>query len=58
MNGLRIDALRPLLWAVAIILFVIGGYAEESTTELWGWGFALAVAGMMLERLPRLLDRR
>lgn len=58
MDGLRIERLKPFLWAVAVVLFIIGGYSDTNTTELWGWGFALAVAGALLEHLPGLMGRK
>ena len=58
MKGLRVDVLRLLLWDVAIILFVIGGYLDTNTAELWGWGFALAVAGAAVEHVPGLIGRK
>jgi hypothetical protein len=40
------------MWAGAIILFIIGGYSDSSTTETWGWGFALLTGGMLMKHLP------
>ncbi len=45
--------LRPLMWAGAIILFIIGGYSDTATQELWGWGFALLTGGMLDEAPAR-----
>lgn len=58
MDGLRIDLVKPLVWAVAVILFIIGGYSDTNTTELWGWGFALAVGGALLDHVPGLIERK
>jgi hypothetical protein len=44
--------LRPLAWAAAIVLFVLGGYSDTNTSELWGWGFALLTAGFLVKHLP------
>ena len=44
--------LRPLLWAGAIVLFILGGYYDEWTSEMWGWGFAALTAGFLLTHLP------
>jgi hypothetical protein len=44
--------LRPLLWAVAIALFIIGGYSDTNTTECWAWAFALLTAGLLVGHLP------
>ena len=44
--------LRPLMWAGAIVLFVLGGYSDTATTEMWGWGFALLTGGMLMKHLP------
>ena len=44
--------LRPVMWAAAIVLFLIGGYSDTSTTECWAWAFALLTAGMLLKYLP------
>jgi hypothetical protein len=44
--------LRPLMWVGAIILFVLGGYSDTATTEMWGWGFALLTGGMLIKHLP------
>jgi hypothetical protein len=46
--------LRPLMWVGAIILFIIGGYSDTSTTEMWGWGFALLTGGMLVKHLPAM----
>ncbi|HEU0303012.1 MAG TPA: hypothetical protein VFR32_00385 [Gaiellaceae bacterium] len=46
--------LRPLAWAAAIVLFVLGGYSDTNTSELWGWGFALLTAGFLLKHLPSM----
>ena len=43
--------LRPLMWPGAIILFVLGGYSDTATTEMWGWGFALLTGGMLMKHL-------
>jgi hypothetical protein len=43
--------LRPLLWVAALVLFIIGGYSDE-TTECWAWGFALLTAGWLVTALP------
>ena len=44
--------LRPLMWAGAIVLFVLGGYSDTNGPELWGWGFALLTAGLLVKVLP------
>jgi hypothetical protein len=44
--------LRTLMWVGAIILFVLGGYSDTATTEMWGWGFALLTGGMLMKHLP------
>jgi len=44
--------LRPLMWVVAIVLFIIGGYSVENTTECWAWGFALLTGGLLVGHLP------
>ena len=44
--------LRPVLWAAAIILFLIGGYSDTNTTECWAWAFTLVTAGMLVTYLP------
>jgi hypothetical protein len=44
--------LRPIMWAGAIVLFVLGGYSDTATTEMWGWGFALLTAGLLVGHLP------
>ena len=48
----RLAWLRPLLWVVAIVLFIIGGYSDTNTTESWAWGFALLTAGLLVKSLP------
>ncbi len=58
MDAARVELLKPLLWAVAIILFLVGGYSDTNTAELWGWGFALAVAGAAVELVPGLVGRK
>ena len=52
MDANKIAWLRPLLWAVAIVLFVIGGYSDTNTTECWAWAFALLTAGLLVTSLP------
>ena len=47
--------LRPVMWAAAIILFIIGGYSDANTTECWAWAFALVTGGLLVTHLP--LDR-
>ena len=47
--------LRLLLLAVAGLLFVIGGYSDTNTNELWGWAFLLCVLAMIV---PDLLGGR
>lgn len=42
---------RLLAWAVAIILFLVGGYADDPT-GWWGWGFALLTVGFLVKALP------
>jgi hypothetical protein len=44
--------IRLLLWAGAIILFIIGGYSNANTTEMWGWGFAALTGGFLVKHLP------
>lgn len=44
--------LRPLMWVGAIVLFIIGGYSDTNTSEMWGWGLALLTAGFLLKHLP------
>jgi hypothetical protein len=44
--------LRPLMWAGAIVLFILGGYSDTATTEMWGWGFALLTGGLLVKHLP------
>ena len=46
--------LRPLMWVGAIILFIIGGYSDTATQEMWGWGFALLTGGMLMKHLPAM----
>ncbi len=55
MDPKLIGPARALLWAVAALLFIIGGYSDTSTTEMWGWGFALSVVGLLLGELPALM---
>ena len=45
--------LRPLMWAGAIILFIIGGYSDTATQEV-GLGFALLTGGMLMKHLPTM----
>ena len=44
--------LRPVMWAGAIVLFILGGYSDANTSEMWGWGFALLTGGMLMKHLP------
>ena len=44
--------LRPVMWAAAIVLFLIGGYSDTNTTECWAWAFALLTGGLLLKALP------
>jgi hypothetical protein len=44
--------LRPVMWAAAIVLFIIGGYSDTNTTECWAWAFALLTAGFLVGHLP------
>jgi len=45
--------LRPLMWAGAIVLFILGGYSDTGNgPEMWGWGFALLTGGMLMKHLP------
>jgi hypothetical protein len=44
--------LRPVMWAAAIILFIVGGYSDTDTTECWAWAFALLTGGMLVTYLP------
>ena len=46
--------LRPLMWVGAIILFIIGGYSDTATQEMWGWGFALLTGGLLMKHLPAM----
>jgi hypothetical protein len=48
----KIAWLQPLLWVIAIVLFVIGGYSDTNTTECWAWAFALLTAGVQVTSLP------
>lgn len=57
MDASMMGWLRPLMWVAAIILFVLGAYSDTSTTEMWGWGFALLTAGLLVEHLPGKLGR-
>jgi hypothetical protein len=44
---------RLLMWAVAIILFIVGGYSDGADfLGWWGWGFALLTAGFLVKALP------
>ena len=52
MDSSKLAWLRPLLWAVAIVLFIIGGYSDTDTTECWAWAFALLTAGFLVGSLP------
>jgi hypothetical protein len=45
------------MWVGAIILFIIGGYSDTQTQELWGWGFALLTGGMLMKHLPAMGGR-
>ena len=38
MGSSKLAWLRPLLWVVAIVLFIIGGYSDTNTTEMLGLG--------------------
>ena len=44
--------LRPVMWAAAIILFIVGGYSDTNTTECWAWAFALITGGLLVKELP------
>jgi hypothetical protein len=44
--------LRPVMWAVAIVLFLIGGYSDTNTTECWAWAFALVTGGLLVTHVP------
>ena len=52
MDANKIAWLRPLLWLIAIVLFIIGGYSDANTTECWAWAFALLTAGFLVTALP------
>ena len=52
MDASMLTWLRPVLWAAAIILFLIGGYSDTNTTECWAWAFALLTGGLLLKALP------
>ena len=43
--------LRPVTWAAAIILFIVGGYSDTNTTECWAWAFALVTGGLLVKEL-------
>lgn len=55
MDALKPSLVKTVLWAVAVILFIIGGYSDTNTTEMWGWGFALLTAGFLSDYLLPLL---
>lgn len=55
MDALKPGLVKTVLWAVAVILFIIGGYSDTNTTEMWGWGFALLTAGFLSDYLLPLL---
>lgn len=52
MDSSMLSWLRPVMWAAAIVLFLIGGYSDTNTTECWAWAFALVTAGMLVRYLP------
>jgi hypothetical protein len=52
MDASKIAWLRSLLWVVAIVLFIIGGYSDTDTTECWAWAFALLTGGFLVKSLP------
>lgn len=57
MQGIPFDLVKVLAWSVAILLFIIGAYSDESTTELFGWGYALLAAGFVAGELPKYMGR-
>ena len=57
MDPKLLDPLRVLLLAVAGLLFVIGGYSDTNTSELWGWAFLLTVVALIVPELPKLTSR-
>lgn len=58
MDPKMIGPARALLWAVAALLFIIGGYSDTSTTEMWGWAFALTAVALLLGELPGLMGQK
>lgn len=52
MNAGMMAWLKPLMWVAAIVLFVLGGYSDTDTSEMWAWGFALLTGGLLLDYVP------
>ena len=53
-NASTMAWLRPIMWAAAIVLFIIGGYSDTNTAECWAWAFALLTGGMLVTHLPAM----
>lgn len=52
---LVVPAVQLLLFGVAGLLLLIGGFSDTNVLKIWGWGFAVMAAGLAMGAVGALL---